>query len=239
MDSPHPLDYAPALPNRIGFWFRRTYKYMTIAGIIAAAIFWGPGLWKRAQSAYWTYRCANSSAQSDHVIFQTERKSGSNQTEMSPEYIYCDSHNATNAVGIMVYSNHPRVLTGFMFGNVQKPDGSPAFVETAILKPNPIHDPMGIDIAFGLHPLLSSIKSEPETAMSFLSGSESIHLKAPNSIQIEKVFAPQIDPNNSSHFTVDVDYDGNRFTAIDGWINYDRLVVAQRQQPTTKPNPGF
>jgi hypothetical protein len=232
MESPHPLDYAPVPPNRIRFWIRRTYKYITLVGIIAAAIFWGPGLWKRTQMTFWNYRCIHYSASANHVIFEWD-SSGATKAESSPELVHWKALFQPLAVG------QTGTNPGTIVGGLRWPSGTPAFLELHAFGPNPIEIPllnpdanheepipgpsifgplhkMRFDINVNIHSV-PSITGPPSNPIQLDDHGLLQFIDVPPHTKVVRLFAARVDPANPSHFTIDMGFDQTQIR-VDGWL---------------------
>lgn len=69
MDSVKSLDYAPKPPpaHRL---LRLAYRLVLLAAILAAAVFWAPGVWRWADFFYWRYRCLHFALPPSHVMYE-------------------------------------------------------------------------------------------------------------------------------------------------------------------------
>jgi hypothetical protein len=207
MDAVNPLNYAPRPRAAQRFW-RWAYRLIFVAAIVVAAIEWGPGLWRHAQSLYWEQKCLNFLQPPGHVVFGIGQ-SGLVHTELCVPRIRFEGINqrSTNVYDSTIYLHEMR-----------RSDGTRCLISLTWSPSYPTHklQLQWLEWSVSLSPVLFRWNVvEVTTGPGILYAGW-------------KIFAGQPDANNPSHFTFDYEAQGTRHTC-DAWLNNDgQLLVSPR-----------
>lgn len=203
MEAVQHLNYAPKPTAAQRFW-RRIYRLVLAAALLAVALTWGPGLLRRGEELYWLQKCLTFQQPAAHAVFEMNRFNVLHSEICLPRNRF---------MGAPITPDYTIFLHG-----MHRPDGAyrlvllsftwqPQLALTAL---------QYLEWTVSLSPKLSNWNYI--TAQTF-SGRLNSHWK---------FFAGQPDPNNASHFTFDYELDGTRHSC-DAWLKNDgQLIVSQR-----------
>jgi hypothetical protein len=206
MDAVKPLNYAPKPPAARRVW-RRVYRLISALAIIVAAVAWGPGTWRHAESIYWEQKCLHFLQPPNHVVLEMNRGNVLHWEVCVPQSRFEGER------------RFPALGTIFLH-EMRRPNSMRCLVS---LSDSPI-GPSGLG-RFRLQCLQWDVSLRPQLldwdqiTIGLGHGSIFSHLK---------FFAGQPDANNPSHFTFDYELDGLRRTC-DAWLDNDgKVIVSQR-----------
>lgn len=243
MSDPRPiLSYAPAPRIR-----RRTVRWViwlaVVISIGLAGVLWGPAAWRHGELLYWQHRCMNYTAPAEQVVFDSEPDAAALSKLSEPGYRNCKNAGGGTAMAYVPAERQQRVdlwyagvrgATLFMHSR-RTPSGRERLVIVELEGA-----PCAAGAMYSWFLPFSTLSTEPAgifrgndnycTASGLLAlGSSPGEVLDPRI----RVFAGQADPENASHFTIAVDFDGRR-KMIDGWL-LDSDGVALVARPAWLP----
>jgi hypothetical protein len=209
MDAVKPLNYAPKPPAARRVW-RWVYILIFAAGALIAAVQWGSGLLRRAESIYWQQKCLRFLQPPSHLVFEMNRANVLHDEICVPRIHFEGIDNSRIIISDGTIFLH----------EMRRPNGTRCLMSLTFAPIFPIEQ-----IGFRIQYLEWDLSLWPRLSKwDFLTvatdrGSPLAHWK---------FFAGQPDANNPSHFTFDYEVDGLRHTC-DAWLDNDgKLIVSQR-----------
>ncbi|MGA2440862.1 MAG: hypothetical protein ABSH08_07875 [Tepidisphaeraceae bacterium] len=209
MDAVKPLNYAPKPPAARRVW-RWVYVLIFAAGSVIAAVQWGSGLWRRAESIYWQQKCLRFLQPPSHVVFEMNRGNVLHDEICVPRIHFEGIDNSRTVISDGTIFLH----------EMRRPNGTRCLMSLTFSPMFPIGQ-----IGFRIQYLEWDLSLWPRMSnWDYLT----VATDRGSPLGHWKFLAGQPDANNLSHFTFDYELDGLRHTC-DAWLDNDgKLIVSQR-----------
>ncbi|MGA2583611.1 MAG: hypothetical protein ABSG31_10075 [Tepidisphaeraceae bacterium] len=222
MEPLHPLHYAPR-EFRPSQWRRWVMRFLVVAAIVAAGVFWGPGIFKWGSLLYWEHRALGDGPTPNSLVADWTRDA-SNGSSLQ-KYIVFHTSLAQDHIEELTYgSGNPNANAPNIFaGEMQAPNGERRLVFLD-------HDPTSVTADeqvlpndFGMVRCTTIGRTLGPSGIQPQQPVDSV-AALPAGSQRLKIFGGQLDATNPSHLTFDFEIDGTRHTA-DVWLKNDGTMM--------------
>ena len=223
--SSTPIDYAPARSQR-GRWVRRSLAVVLML-LLASAYWWGPGVWRRVELAYWYDKCLNHSPPAGTVVQRL--RGGAVKAPDGPGYVpdaWREFYSEISPPGFQSKG------TAFLGGR-RTPDGREVLVAVDLAPPSPAASGTEADwLEVQVRVFVADDLSATPRQLWQTSGMLNV---PPASIRL---MAGQPDPDNPTHFTIPYVLDElNSTGTINGWVRNDGVTLDRGSTYRTTPPP--
>lgn len=197
------LDYAPQSSPRRRL-YRRAFWFVAIGGVVCAAWLWGSGVWRWARFLYWQHECLVYSSPPNHLVFDDDAT-----VHIEPAAALMRFEKLG---GDTRYSQNATILLHEM----RSPDGSTWLVSLSCIH---FEDDF-------------TVMQEARRPQSFVDPSCAQYVYCDHHFEVARsslrVFAGQIDPENSAHATFMYEVGGEK-RIMDAWLkDGGEMLIARR-----------
>lgn len=224
--APTQIDYAPPLSSRRRV-VRRWLPRALVITFVASAYYWGPPAWRGAEVLYWQSRCARHTMPAETIVAFEPASSDSGASRASAVI----PTEWARFYGLISPPGFQSRGTIFLHTR-NRPNGEPVLVAIDYLGRLVFGDgetgPSDALVQIRTFKLGTGMNSPKQLS------DEARRMPVRRGAQAFRIFAGQIDPNDTTHFMIRCEADGER-QVIDGWILNEGVDLEARAIITPPP----